>query len=498
MPARKRQLVGDCETPVSKKRKQGNGEGVNEANVQAFRNSIAPSEQKPRERHIQVRHTTKKLKTRGKEQIDKELATIKDKQGCENLDGVVAYVTSCARFDKNQGTGAMKYSPVDNVKAVDIEECEKLRKRRAGTRSRLSFTTLLEPQSQAGKKMMVVPSIGCPERFTDEAFVTGLLWGQRSTARQTVLMVHESEAKTYEKEIGDTLKKLGVGLVAWKEEKGVLGFGISRLAAQLYGYSDTVEDVILCDHNVLAGNKDQKAGYETEAETTKKGGPKKIKKKKLYWSIGPGTGITTYHLNANQMPEKTQGVSAGGAGRPVEQVVIVNKRMSYDPCCITGSEDMEMTHEVLSLSTHHKPSVTQYRGPKTINKTETGANLSTMYQQMWKANQEQLYEGGEKEVEIMYFTDGECHRTTVGALSAEIVNKYPNLEKTKISSLIIDKILLAHKATVYHNPSRRGVRTRPKEVKDIPKNPGDDKIGWSDSDTDQEMSYKSETETDEE
>lgn len=233
------------------------------------------------------------------------------------------FIATCSfntRFDMFKGGGALKYDPI-TVGLVKNKEyfqkaynvIQEIRLRRCPKYVKFEFSVELKPnpnESALNRKIMVVPSVGCPKSLTNSVFVGNLLWAAQAKERPTILVVHASEAETYRKYLEKILTEYGVGLVSWKCDSKVKGFGISRLAAQqiAYKYSE-LGAAVLCDVNVV-NSKDVAKGYESEEEEDKQTGkiirnvyPKAypIRGTGFYAGSGFGNGIPLRKLEKKEV-----------------------------------------------------------------------------------------------------------------------------------------------------------------------------------------------------
>lgn len=93
-------------------------------------------------------------------------------------EGPVAVCSFVHRFHDNSGRGAMKYQPVDCSEILESARCNELRRRRGIGTINFGFETKLAPLCQDyNRKVMTVPSIGCPKLLGDINFCERLLWG---------------------------------------------------------------------------------------------------------------------------------------------------------------------------------------------------------------------------------------------------------------------------------------------------------------------------------
>lgn len=311
-------------------------------------------------------------------------------------------IGSCSinyRYVENNGwLGALKYDPVSDAKAFKGPAAgvlQHIRDKRCGRYVRLKFKIVIHPGCTDFKhKIMAVPSVDCPSLLTNENFLRNLLWVAKASERPTFLVVHTSEVKCYQDNIGKILERLKVGLVSWECKEPVLGFGVSRLAAQQFAYIlGENPKVILCDVGVIDRAKtlemnrkiDEKKvlyGYSTDEENKRKYA-EKFKSPYYYMGIGPGKGNPAYLYTtsttknaADKNGLKKLNKPDAGPGRPIEQLVIVNNKTLYDPCFITSSEDMDLSQQIVYLENymrgkdqlHYK----SFKGGFNIDKMETG------------------------------------------------------------------------------------------------------------------------------
>ncbi|MBV4458631.1 hypothetical protein KVG96_11765 [Pseudomonas sp. COR58] len=362
--------------------------------------------------------------------------------------GAVAKCSYVARYHINRGQGAMKYQPVSCSRILNRKACEELRLRRGTPRLKFCFDMLLEPRCKAvNRKVMTVPSIGCPKLLSDVEFCKELLWAAHAEERPTFLVVHESEAKSYVKYLGEAMAQLGVGIVAWRSDQAIAGFGISRLAAQQAGlYYGERGMVVMSDVNVVNKGNLQN-GYETDRE---KNYP--FQSTFRYASMGSGAGTPSHQWNmqsasdgsGKQVGKMDVVKTEGGAKRPLEQVIIIGDELMYDPCFITSSEDSDVTdtfvaEENLSRRRGNVTHKTFRVKQKTIEKVSLGTEYwSNAYEKMRDEYLSTLT--WEDEVKIEY--QGEV--VSVGKLSKEFEEEY-GVPAVRIRSLMIEKILLKYK-----------------------------------------------------
>lgn len=280
-------------------------------------------------------------------------------------DHAIARINIDYRYIDNAGQGALKYGPVDCSRILDHDACKLIRKNRGHGNIEFFFQKRIDAHVRADyvHKVMVVPSVSCPEALEDISFCNELLWSKNTSERPTFLVVHQHEVETYVERVGKILEKLGVGLVSWVTSNEIYGFGVSRLAAQAAGqHFGQRGTVVICDVNVLYDD-DLIAGYATDDDedsppsaTTIRAGEADLKypnvlSSAIYVSPGMGTGVPLQEWvtdeetgNRELMPT---GASPGQPGRPIEQVVIVGDELLFDPCFITSSEDFDMSQAFL-------------------------------------------------------------------------------------------------------------------------------------------------------
>lgn len=375
-----------------------------------------------------------------------------------------AAIATCSfnfRYHANYGMGALKYDPVGCSAVLDERACGRLRELRGWREVSLQYCLLSAPECMDfSHKILAVPSVGCPKALALPSLLNRLLWVKGAKKRPTVLVVHESEMTVYERSLGKQLAACGVGLVAWSCQQPVVGFGVSRLAAQetVCLFPEARGNVVLCDVNVI-DNPRVASGYETDEEG---GEPfKKVNRStSLYASAGMGTGIATKKWDAKKSVFEGTGASSGGRGRPIEQVVIVGDEMLYDPCFITSSEDADLTASIVfeenAVRARPRLSSTTLKARAPIEKVdfnefgyECNAYMELRAHYLRKLN----HEDG---VVIAYNKDHATTTLTVGALAefiaasiaAESVKKGKKevkLDPVVLRSLIIEKILLQYK-----------------------------------------------------
>lgn len=293
-------------------------------------------------------------------------------------------VATCSyhyRYANTAGAGGLKYQPVKCSAIHQADRCQVLRQQRGGGgRLQLRFDLVLPPGCRDFRhKVMVVPTIGCPERLAKVDFCRKLLWAARAAGRPTFLSVHLSEAAHYLETVGDTMRALGVGIVAWECDQGVLGFGASRLAAQQFGRlcGGRRTEVVMCDVNVVEPNRrSTRSGYGTDDED---GTYQSKRTGVLFYASGSGTGVPRYGWNGTQLTE--QPGEKGGSGRPLEQLVVVDSGTCYDPCFVMSSEDANLTDAFLSREQQLRPraSVKTFRAGLDIRKVEMGPRTCEDY-----------------------------------------------------------------------------------------------------------------------
>ncbi|MBL6986355.1 MAG: hypothetical protein ISR72_04775 [Methylobacter sp.] len=348
------------------------------------------------------------------------------------------------RYHNNGGQGALKYDPVSCSVIHDVEACHTLRQLRGSETVSFTFFPMLLPLcTQFDRKILAVPSIGCPSFLQNTIVVNRLLWAVEARKRPTVLVVHSSEASAYLTMLGDVLERVGVGLVAWCCREPVLGFGVSRLAAQQYASTlGERGDIVLCDVNVVAHEKIA-SGYDTDNESSFT-----VKGTCLYTGAGSGSGIPMFKYVDKQglVPTKA---AKGGPTRPIEQVVTVGDEMLYDPCFITSSEDADLTasllfEESLMRLGRSRLSAKTFKYPRAeIQKLNLGHNTCLSYTRIRDGYLRTL--AHEDDVLINYRRRGQVRKMTVGALAKDIASNL-KLDPVMIRSLIIEKILLTFKS----------------------------------------------------
>jgi hypothetical protein len=354
----------------------------------------------------------------------------------------VAVCSYVFRYHDNDGKGAMKYQPVSCSKILLPDHCDELRRRRGHGAIQFHFEMKLEPGCKNHeRKVMTVPTIGCPGMLTQLDFCKSLLWAAHASERPTVLVVHADEADVYMQLVRDKMEACGVGIVAWRSTPAVYGFGVSRLAAQQLGqYWGERSEVVMCDVNVANLNK-LESGYESDREDKVR---KAVRSTTLYMSAGQGAGTPSRAWEEGGLKKRR---AEGGKGRPLEQVVTVGDELLYDPCFITSSEDGDMTAGFLDEENRMRQkgavSSSSFRGTPKIEKVELGpVYLADAYGKARDAYLKSL--DWEDRVLIVYREDKKERTVTVGALAAEFAETH-GLNADHIRSLIIEKILLQHK-----------------------------------------------------
>ncbi|AGC44916.1 hypothetical protein MYSTI_03610 [Myxococcus stipitatus DSM 14675] len=374
-------------------------------------------------------------------------------------DSPIATCSFHYRYHDNEGRGALKYDPVGCSETLNAETCEELRRRRGGGSVSFTFLPLLLPIDRSleqdprlDRKVLTIPSVGCPRMLTDRDFVGKLVWAARAATRPTMLVVHASEAATYMKHLADILEEFQVGLVAWRCLEPVVGFGMSRLAAQTYGQLlGNRTDVVLCDVNVLDSDA-LPDGYDSDNEESFG-----VKSQQRYTGAGLGSGIARFDYLPTGQLKKTK-AQPGGATRPIEQVVTVSHGMLYDPCFITSSEDADLTQRFLDKEVRAgaKASVTSvsYKwGKNRIEKVAIEARgfLCTQYMKLRDSylrtlvHEDAILITYRKSIVVRRKKQMVNRRVTVGELATEFAREL-RLEQPVIRSLIIEKILLRYKA----------------------------------------------------
>lgn len=377
-------------------------------------------------------------------------------------DNPIAKCSFQVRYHKNKGQGALKYDPVICSRIHDEASCMRLRELRGWGQLSFHFCLALSPKCpDFNRKIMVVPSVGCPNVLSKNSFVKRFLWATEAKTRPVVLLVHESEVGVYVKNVSGVLAEFGVGIVVWRCTSPVLGFGISRLAAQQCRclFSDSRFDVILCDVNVAASSEIPKPkkklslipsktvdmGYTSDDEDFTGW---KNSTTFVYMSSGFGTGIPTLEFEGETMPLKKTKAAKGGEGRPVEQVVVVgDDELLYDPCFITSSEDADMTAGVeyeLSFIPSKVSERLTLKSDSRIDKVDIApyGNYTNAYMELRNLYLQSLRH--EDATVIEYYEKEKTCNVTVGELAGKIAKAY-GLDRVVIRSLIIEKILLEYK-----------------------------------------------------
>lgn len=364
------------------------------------------------------------------------------------LEEPIAVCSFNYRYHKFNGVGALKYDPVSCSKVTDLNACQLLLSLRGNYRLRVKLKPLILPACiEIDKKVVAVPSVGCPKALQVEDILSHLLWANGARKRTTILVVHESEEKIYYQKLKNLLIKYGVGLVSWSCKEPVLGFAVSRLAAQQSAsIIGTRRCAVLCDANVMHSKRIMD-GYDSDVE---KKFPVKSPSMR-YTGAGLGTGVPLKQYDGGEFtPTKA---AVGGMGRPIEQVVTISETTFYDPCFITSSEDADLTEEFL-----FEENLCRLRGQASkktfvkngliekldINKFgfETNNYMQLRHDYLSSLNYED-------NIPILYSKDKKLTPMTVGKLAYEIATTH-RLDPVIIRSLIIEKILLQYKNQARH------------------------------------------------
>jgi hypothetical protein len=357
----------------------------------------------------------------------------------------VAVCSFVYRYHDNGGKGALKYQPVTCSKILLPAHCDELRRRRGHGAVKFHFDMRLAPGcTDFQRKVMTVPSIGCPKLLTDIKFCKKLLWAAHAQGRPTLLVVHESEVDFYMTHVKETMGLCGVGIVAWRSNPGVLGFGVSRLAAQQLGQCwGNRGEVVMSDVNVVDA-RTLESGYDSDKEEKAR---KSVRSTTLYLAAGQGAGTPRKTWDDGVMSSRK---AEGGAGRPLEQVVTVGDELLYDPCFITSSEDADMTAAFLDeenrMRTRGSVSTKTFRGTPEIEKVDIGSNPDDFLTDAYaKARDDYVKKlDWENAVLVRYRQDDAEHTVTIGDL-AESFAKAHGLNAEQIRSLIVEKVLLKRK-----------------------------------------------------
>lgn len=365
------------------------------------------------------------------------------------------------RYHDNRGQGALKYDPVMCSRIYDENSCMRLRELRGWGNLSFQFHLAIAPGcSKFERKIMVVPSIGCPKALGDESVAKLFLWAKEAKKRPVVLLVHESEVEDYVNIVGKVLAELDVGIVAWRCDSPVVGFGISRLAAQQCRclFPGSGFDVILCDVNVVASSeipKPKRKPKEISLKTVETGyasddedyvGWKRCTTL-VYMSSGKGTGVPTLERDS-ETGTLQKNYKKGGDGRPIEQVVVVgDDELLYDPCFITSSEDADMTAGVeyaLSFMPSKDSKNLTRKSDARIDKMDISkfGNHSKAYIELRNIYLKSLRH--EDAIVVEYYKDETTTNVTVGDLARSFAELH-KLDPLVIRSLIIEKILLEYK-----------------------------------------------------
>ena len=366
--------------------------------------------------------------------------------------GIVAACSENNRYIRLPAarTGGLKYQPVGCSGILDEGACDELRRRRCGGQNRsFHFHTVLSPACEDYTlKMMVVPSIDCPEDLMDEAFCKKLLWAVGARKRPTFLFVHESEIAAYLTFVAPMMSALGAGIVAWRDDTPGIGFGLTRLAAQAFGRRlGRRSEIVMCDVNVVerehVPKKNQQIktkplstnGYGTDEERAER---QKLEADGKVFALasGYGTGITRLLYTGPEVPlQRIKNDHAGSADeRPLEQVVTVSEDVDYDPSFITSSEDRDFEKQLHAIGIS-----TAKRDFEIFKVGFTGASLS---QNAYRAKRKQYLASlaWEQGIRITY----QGSETTVGALANKFATEF-HLHADELASLIVEQILLRHK-----------------------------------------------------
>ncbi|WP_085611926.1 MULTISPECIES: hypothetical protein [unclassified Pseudomonas] len=367
----------------------------------------------------------------------------------------VAYCSFVYRYHDNGGKGAMKYQPVGCSNIYLPAQCEELRQRRGRAKVKFKFEMLLKPGcNDVHRKVMAVPTIGCPALLKDINFCRALLWAAHAEERPTFLVVHGAEAKCYMDNVGDVMEKLNVGIVSWTCDQPIAGFGVSRLAAQQAGLHYSHRGIVVMSDVNVVNTGNLQSGYETDREDKLP-----FKSTYRYSSMGSGSGVPVYKWRdpvvADEVEDGAQvGMmveakkSEGGGGRPLEQVIMISDELMYDPCFITSSEDSDVTAtfvaEERSWRSRGRIDHKTFRvKSRTIEKVDMGNVFLT--QAYGKLRDDYLATlTWEDDVKIEYYEDEKIRTTTVGTLAKEFADKH-KISALHIRSLIIEKILLKYK-----------------------------------------------------
>jgi hypothetical protein len=374
----------------------------------------------------------------------------------------IARCGSNFRYHKNGGKGALKYDPVGCSKIYDEASCTRLRELRGWGQLSFQFQLAIVPGcTDFSHKLMVVPSIGCPGLLCSRDIVGRLLWASQAGTRATVLFVHESEVDVYVGKVGDVLSDFGVGLVAWRSSIPVLGFGISRLAAQQCRvlFPDSGFEVILCDVNVVASSsvpapKRQRTlpksssaieqGYASDDDDMRRW---KDKATFVYKGAGSGTGVPTVCWSEKTRTIEKTKAARGSQARPTEQVVVVaDDELLYDPCFVTSSEDADLSAALefeLSMVSPKTSKSLKRKTPAPIDKLDLTASapLTNAYTKLRDAYLQSLRH---EDAIVIEYMDGGTSNVLVGDLAATIAKRH-GLNALVIRSLIVEKILLTYK-----------------------------------------------------
>lgn len=397
------------------------------------------------------------------------------------------------RYHDNAGKGALKYDPVSGPTSasMDLGAVDHLRTARGSfAEPKFNFVTAIPSGcANIGRKIIVVPSVGCPEFLTNIQAVMHLQWAANAHDRPTFLFVPLSELETYHTKLGDILKQIGVGLVGWSSAAGLLGFGASRLAAQHFAFSidGSRREAVMCDVNAVA-SKEVAEGYDTgEEEDGVDRSIKAVKGKGKYSAAGFGTGVPWYDYDAEEDELTRTGASRGGDTRPVEQVVIVGHELLYDPSFITSSEDADLTNALLTQEAPlHEESIDSStfkyrRGKSGVHIEKVAMDSKSLSGAAYMRQRAELLEklADENHILIRYRkSEGPKGRKKmvervlpIGELAQQIADEH-SLNQGEIRSLIIEKIILEGKQRQRGSPasgsaSRHMEEDAPPSLRDV-------------------------------
>jgi hypothetical protein len=373
------------------------------------------------------------------------------------------------RYHDNAGKGALKYDPVSGPTSapVDLEAADHLRSARGSfAEPEFNFVTPIPPGcADTGRKIMVVPSVGCPEFLTNIKAVRHLQWAAYAADRPTVLFVPLSELETYASKLGDILRAVGVGLVGWGSAAGLLGFGASRLAAQQYAFTigGSRKEAVMCDVNAAA-SQEVAEGYDTgDEDDGSDRSLKAVKGRGKYSAAGFGTGIPWYDYDPEEDELAPTGASRGGATRPIEQVVIVGHELLYDPGFITSSEDADLSHALLTQEAPlHEEAVdfSTFKHQAYIEKVAMDSKSLTGSVYM-RQRAELLKKLADEDHILVRYRKSEGPKgrkkmvervVPIGQLAQEIADEH-GLDQGEIRSLIVEKIILEAKQRQRASPA---------------------------------------------